>query len=367
MATNSGFRVEPFDYKPALDGVRGLAVAAVFVFHTAKSLAPAGGLGVDVFFVLSGFLITTLLLQERLRTGHVSLSSFYLRRSLRLFPALLAMLVAMRLWSFTLPSSAAEVLNQEIVASLMYVYNFGEQLGLLKSNTTGFIYHTWSLAVEEQFYVVWPALFGLMFKYARATVGIPILAASLLYVPIALTWPDLPASGLVRLFSFHGEIILGCLAALVYNRWIIDRAQRYSQVLGAISMVSLVGILVLFLVKLPNAGAAHLAVSLLSAALTIGLVGNESSLTSRVLSWRPFVDVGVVSYGIYLWHLPVRAWCKEYVLPHWRFGEPAYFGLLVLVTAVVVLLSYRLIEQRALRLKARVAAAASTPAEVPAN
>ena len=82
---------------------------------------------------------------------------------------------------------------------------------------------------------------------------------------------------------------------------------RYSQVLGAISMVSLVGILVLFLVKLPNAGAAHLAVSLLSAALTIGLVGNESSLTSRVLSWRPFVDVGVVSYGIYLWHLPVRA------------------------------------------------------------
>ena len=79
------------------------------------------------------------------------------------------------------------------------------------------------------------------------------------------------------------------------------------------------------------------------------------------------MDVGVVSYGIYLWHLPVRAWCKEYVLPHWRFGEPAYFGLLVLVTAVVVLLSYRLIEQRALRLKARVAAAASTPAEPPAS
>ena len=147
-----------FGYRPALDGLRGLAVLAVISFHAWHGLVPGGWLGVDVFFVLSGFLITWLLVQERLRTGGLALTRFYARRALRLLPALavalpMAVLVA---WMFD-PARLGATLS-EALSSLFYVSNWTAAARADNGLTTGLLTPTWSLSIEEQFYLVWPFL-----------------------------------------------------------------------------------------------------------------------------------------------------------------------------------------------------------------
>ena len=151
------------EYIPGLDGVRALAVAAVIVFHAEMAgLAPGGFLGVDVFFVLSGFLITSLLLRERLATGGLRLGAFYAGRLRRLLPAMLAMLVVSTLAALWWAPDALRRQQQDLPAALLYVSNWwqihSEQSYFEMFGRPPLLQHLWSLAIEEQFYLAWPLL-----------------------------------------------------------------------------------------------------------------------------------------------------------------------------------------------------------------
>jgi peptidoglycan/LPS O-acetylase OafA/YrhL len=153
-------------YLPGLDGMRGLAVAAVMVYHANSSWLPGGFLGVEVFFVISGYLITLLLIGEHERTGRVSLREFYVRRARRLLPALLTLLVGITVYTALFRRDALGQLRGDVIASLGYVSNWYQiwvGQGYTASGDFAPLRHLWSLAVEEQFYVLWPlAMIGLL-------------------------------------------------------------------------------------------------------------------------------------------------------------------------------------------------------------
>src|SRR3954471_21397865 len=151
-------------YVPGLDGLRGIAVIAVLLFHGGVTWAKGGFLGVDVFFVLSGFLITSLLLDERWKTGTVKLSRFWARRARRLLPALLILLAAMAAYATWVPmQSPLGDLRRDVLATLAYVSNWHFIIDggsyFARNAPPSPLRHTWSLAIEEQFYVLWPLLF----------------------------------------------------------------------------------------------------------------------------------------------------------------------------------------------------------------
>ena len=159
-------RVSAWVHMPGLDGVRAIAVVAVLLFHADPTWLPGGFLGVDVFFTLSGFLITSLLLAELDATGGLRFGRFYLRRARRLLPALFLVLVATALLAVTVAQDAAERVREDAVAAFFYVTNWWYVLhGQSYFEATGrppMLQHLWSLAVEEQFYFIWPVLlFGL--------------------------------------------------------------------------------------------------------------------------------------------------------------------------------------------------------------
>ncbi|NBP49618.1 MAG: acyltransferase [Actinobacteria bacterium] len=154
-------------YLPGLDGLRALSVLAVIVYHANKSWLGGGFLGVEVFFVISGYLITTLLLNESERTGSISLRQFWIRRARRLLPALWTMLVMVVLWCAAFEREALGQLRGDVVAAVLYGFNWFQvwmgtsyfgQLGLVP------LRHLWSLAVEEQFYLVWPVLIAVLLR-----------------------------------------------------------------------------------------------------------------------------------------------------------------------------------------------------------
>src|SRR5215469_9867848 len=175
-----------FAYRPALDGVRALAVAAVVLFHAGVPGLTGGFLGVDAFFVLSGFLITSLLLAEHTRRGRIGLAAFWGRRARRLLPALLVMLVAVVLTGrYLLPAVEVRLLRGDALAALGYVANWrmiyrGSDY-FAQTSAPSPLQHTWSLGIEEQFYLIWPlvvvVVFALFARRARALLVIASLGA----------------------------------------------------------------------------------------------------------------------------------------------------------------------------------------------
>src|SRR4051812_8790504 len=169
--------------RPPLDGLRAVAILAVIGFHYGPTKVGGGYLGVDVFFVLSGFLITALLVQERENKGGISLPAFYLRRARRLLPALFIMLVAVAVYGAIYPHRPESAhLWRDIAAAVFYVANWVHGLG--HSLETGLLAHTWSLSVEEQFYLLWPATLVILLarRASRRTIAIVVaigIAASL--------------------------------------------------------------------------------------------------------------------------------------------------------------------------------------------
>ncbi len=188
-------------HMPGLDGVRAVAVAAVVVFHMDESWLPGGFLGVDVFFTLSGFLITSLLLAELDASSKVDFKRFYIRRARRLLPALYLVLVATSIAAMTVAQDAAVRVREDVVAAFFYVTNWWYVLGETSYfEATGrppMLQHLWSLAVEEQFYFVWPVLCWLLWKVGRtrgirvgAIVGALASTVVMAWISIAQGMPD---------------------------------------------------------------------------------------------------------------------------------------------------------------------------------
>ena len=338
--------VQRLGYVPALDGLRAVAISLVLSFH-AFGWPPDGFLGVDMFFVLSGFLITTLLLEEHAEHGTVSLREFYRRRALRLLPALFAML------AICAPALALAGMNRELVvkgvgAGAFYVTNLAIGLGGLEAVGFG---HLWSLSLEEQFYVLWPPL---LFVVLRARIGIAlavVTAASVLVVAQQARLLEAGAPGHRLDWSpdtRSGGILIGCLTGLllVRHRRLVLRASRW---LFAIAL-TLGGLIVV-----ENVGrglyAGFLTLFAVCCAIVIVRVVDRPGLVGAVLATRPLRFVGRISYALYLWHIPVFFVFGIDTFDRFAYGGPVRKVAAIAVSVGCATASYYLVELPFLRRK----------------
>jgi peptidoglycan/LPS O-acetylase OafA/YrhL len=361
-SARDGGRRRGLGYVPSLDGLRGVAIAAVMVFHsTARngSLLPGGFIGVDVFFVLSGFLITVLLAHEFDRHGAISFRRFYMRRALRLLPALAVMLAVFNLYSLlALPREVATRNAVDSAIALFYSANWTRALGWRRPDLLG---HTWSLSIEEQYYLLWPVALVLLLRAVRsrrALVAILALAAAgcwFLRVYLvaggasidrvyngldtradALLWGSALgvayASGLLRPMS----------ASLRWTRWGTVIAIG-SAVLGLGAIAALADWRSLALYDWVLASTA-----LICALIIRRLVTSDSCPLKKLLELPGLVWMGGISYGLYLWHYPIFR-----LLQGSGYGERWVMTLGTLLTLSAASLSYYYVERPLLRLKSR--------------
>jgi len=338
-ATGSGARQEPGHVR-ALDGIRAVAVLLVLLFHLRIPWFRAGFLGVDVFFVLSGFLITSLLLEEIRRTGRVSLPEFWARRARRLLPAVVLVLMVVSLTtSMTTTYTERPSMRGDLLATTGYVANWrliSTSSYFADTGVDSPVEHTWSLAIEEQFYLLWPLLvFGVAALGKRPLTGVGILAllgAGLSAVLLALLWsPGAVERAYMGTDARIFEPLLGAAGAASVasprGRARLERAGPWVLAAGAAAL--LIG-----LVTIEPGGRGYflggaVLVSLGTLAIVAPLWVGAGGIARPVLSWRPLVWIGIVSYGAYLWHWPVTLWL--------RVREPGVDDLLLRQVAAALL------------------------------
>jgi peptidoglycan/LPS O-acetylase OafA/YrhL len=342
-------------YRPILDGVRGVAILAVLSVHTSHlfgwSILKGGSVGVDIFFVLSGFLITCLLLEEWNRTGGINLKNFYVRRGLRLVPALTLVLATLLVLSNILfsPATATET-RSTVPIALFYLTDFSASLWPFTG--LGALRHTWSLAMEEHFYLLWPPVLLLLLKSGwskRTLVAMLVSLALLVCFHRAMLFQS-NASVARTYYGFDTRVdalLIGCVAAMGVS-WGFFRGPKRFAALGT----ALIG---LFLVATDYAsplmhegGFTILAAT--TALVVMSLVFTESGVLTSFLELKPLVWVGRISYGVYLWHYPVFKTMNQVNAP-W----PVKLLLGVFVTFAIASLSFYGMERPLLRLKKRFA------------
>ena len=324
-----------------IDLLRGIAVALVMLRHAWPSTFPgAGVVGVVMFFALSGYLITGLLLDELERTGGVDLRRFYLRRARRLVPALLLLVAGVVLVTLLLdPLGDRDELARTVLVALTWTGNlpFGHA-----SDAT---FHLWTLATEEQFYLLWPAVLVLAFVRGRMRLALVLVAVACVLACIAtLVWlgdaPDLayslPTSWAVCFVVGGATRVLG----------------RHAVVPALSAPVALTGLAVLSVVPLRGHALTYLAGGPAIAALTAVLVLSWRSWTDVTGPARALVLLGTVSYGAYLWNYPLTLWLRPTL-------EDLAGPVALVLTLPVAALSWHLVE-------ARVGARRRTPEPVPA-
>jgi peptidoglycan/LPS O-acetylase OafA/YrhL len=373
-------------YLPGLDGMRALAVAAVIVYHADKTWLPGGFLGVEVFFVISGYLITMLLVAERQRSGHVDLRQFWFRRFRRLLPALFVMMAGVALWVSLFERDELGQLRGDLVAGTAYAMNWF-QIWTGSSYFSSFemvpLRHLWSLAVEEQYYVVWPLVMVAVLKVGRSRLPKvawwflgTALASSVL---MAITFRSGPVidpeqtpgqfvevlgRSISRLdlaylstFTRASGLLLGAALALLWQPWALARAPiaRKAGVTDAVGVVGLVALAAMTYVfhdvVITEEGTRGYDLLYRGGFLLVGLatlvvimavthprtrLGGRVALGNPVLSW-----IGTRSYGLYLYHWPIFQLTRKVA---GKPLTPLEFVLLTALTVVVAEASFRLIE-----------------------
>ncbi|QCQ21337.1 acyltransferase family protein [Desulfoglaeba alkanexedens] len=342
------------NHVPALNGVRGVAVVLVFLFHAGVPGFTGAFIGVDIFFVLSGFLITALLLQEEERRGTVSLKNFYLRRALRLLPALFLLLAVYLVYYFYAAPDAAERRRhfEDALMVLFYVSNWTRAFGWERPYSLG---HCWSLSVEEQFYAVWPLVFlGLM--RLRGNLRAPLIAVLFLGSWGWRVWLLEGGAGWDRVyngFDTRADMLLaGCLLAFLVHdgRLSFWSTRRRAACLSSAAAVAVLAFLAAHgrWQTAPLYKWQYTVLALAAAVVILDVVARPEGLLSRFLSLPPLVWLGGISYGIYLWHYPLLHYVGSLGWRGWR--ATALTAALNLGLAVG---SFYLVERRALRLKRR--------------
>jgi peptidoglycan/LPS O-acetylase OafA/YrhL len=343
-------RTRRIPYEPALDGVRAVAVSAVVVFHgtggaASNRLGRGGFLGVDVFFVLSGYLITTLLLRERVDDGQIAFRDFWLRRARRLLPALVVMLAIAVIYEHA-GAPQPHGIRAAVFPVLFYVQNWH----LVANPHASSLSHTWSLAIEEQWYLVWPVVVSIVL--ARRRRPAPWMLGALGGVALASALWTAHVYSPHSVHAFYGtdtrgqDLVVGAfLAILLALRPRIANA-RQSAAVRAAGVVAL-AILVWAFATWRQDGAyvyrgGFLLVALASAVLIFSLTQSEGGRLRRVLCTRPVVALGVVSYGVYLYNPLIVS-----IVNPSRTSQSglALFLLRCAITAVLVALSWHLVER----------------------
>lgn len=351
-----------FRYQPALDGLRAVSVLLVLLFHTGVSWLPGGYLGVSVFFTLSGYLITSLLLVEHRSTGTISLGGFYARRVRRLLPAsllgLALVLVARSFGAF----SEVPGLRADVIGAIFQVINWVQLAGStsysdLFGSTTSPLEHYWSLAIEEQFYWVWPVvMLVLLRRWGRSWISVAVvtMTAVLSVGAVVIAQVFGPDAAYWATPARLPEILIGASLACV-TRWPrhadspADRRGRarggpVPAWVGLWAPVALVAVLAAAVTFPSGSGPAYEGLlpvfALVTALLIAGL--QVPGQAACILSWRPLVSIGKVSYGLYVFHWPVFVLLRE---RGWDLTTPGGMLVAAAITTLLTVVSYRLVER----------------------
>jgi peptidoglycan/LPS O-acetylase OafA/YrhL len=342
-SSSSHEHIERLGYRPELNGLRALSVLAVAVFHTNLGILQGGWLGVDLFFVLSGFLITTLLLEERDENG-IRLGAFYARRALRLLPALAALLGFLML--LVTVGAASSSTTRDVPWVLSYIANWRPAVG----GGRGPLTHLWSLSVEEQFYVVWPlVLVGLLrasVPARRLVIGLAGVAGTIAIVRTGLFIAHVitPERAYFGSDVRADALLAGCLLAVVRHAGWASHIERYVRTLLWPAVAGLV--VIAFVHASPFARTGPLLFGPVDGAALVVVAGLVLfPHRFRALRWRPLVELGKLSYAFYLWHVPVMVVFGMSPVLRLVLGLP--------LTLVASIASRFLVEQPMLRWKRR--------------
>ncbi|MBC1971303.1 acetyltransferase [Listeria welshimeri] len=343
-------------YVPSIDGLRALAVIAVIAYHLNFSWAKGGFIGVDIFFVLSGYLITNILLTQWEKNQTLQLKHFWLRRFRRLIPAAYVMIVVVVIFSVLFHSEILKNLRGDAIASFFYVSNWW----FIFHNVSYFdsfgmpspLKNLWSLAIEEQFYLIWPVFLLVFLRWVKnpklllkIVIGLGLLSAiwmTILYVPG--TDPSRVYYGTdTRLF----DLLSGCALAFVwpFNRLspnIPKRSKAALNIAGTISILFFFLITALVSEYQPFLYRGGLLFVAIMGVVMIATIAHPASYLSKIFSFKPIRWIGTRSYGIYLWHYPIIT----LTTPVLEIGQPSIWRSILQVAATFIIaeLSFRYIE-----------------------
>lgn len=331
-------------YRADIDGLRSLAVLPIVFFHLGFSWIPGGYVGVDIFFVISGYLIGGIILSQ-IHQDRYSIIDFYVRRFRRIMPALIAMLaittLAMLLMAFprALVDYSKSLIATALFGSNIYFWRTSDYFA--PSAETQSLLHTWSLAVEEQYYLIFPILMLIVARFRKSAI-MPVVtalaAASLALSAYAVFERPVPTFFLLP--TRFWELLLGVIAVRMRLRSLEKRSLREFLTVVGLAMVTIP--ILIYTPEIPFPGLAAVP-PCLGTALLLLTGAHGPSLGSRILAIRPLVFVGLISYSLYLWHWPVVVLLKQW-LPTDRLNIAQQIGALALSFATAWL-SWRVIER----------------------
>lgn len=336
------------DYRPDIDGLRALAVLPVLLYHAFPTLVPGGFIGVDIFFVISGYLITGIIHRQMVEK-RFSIAGFYARRIRRIFPALIVVvLVTLLIGCYMLPPREMKSLGSNIFGSAIFIQNFVllGQVGYFDlSAEKKPLLHLWSLGIEEQYYIVWPLLLSLIGAWRRRSLAITAALAIASFVACVIVQRHAPDYAFYLPVTRAWELLAGSGLALWLNgRTVGPQTQipawsDYRQVVSIGALLVLVVALLRYHPGVPHPGYFTLAPVLASAVL----IGMQGTFVHRyLLSARPAVFIGLISYPLYLWHYPLMAYARI----HFVDGvSPRMMWAIMAASIVLAWLTYQLIEK----------------------
>ncbi len=342
------------NYSPPLDGLRGIAILSVMLFHADAPFLKGGFLGVDLFFVLSGFLITSLLVAEFDAHGTITLKDFYIRRILRLIPALMLLLLVFCLLSFLLLTSEKANRNYvDALISLAYVSNWARAFSMHPPDYLG---HTWSLSIEEQFYILWPIVLLFLLRVSTRRFYIVLIAIA----TASISWllrVSLLESGATLERLYNGldtradALMAGCAVGTALMSGLLTRKKNRKNLLLNLTALVSFGVLCVFLILgdwqapfLYQFG--FIIIELLTVILIVDVLTNPESIMRKFLEIKGLVWVGSISYGLYLWHYPIFR-----LLFDFNYSWSTVFIIGFPMTFAVAAASYYLMEKPILKLK----------------
>ncbi|MGS3978163.1 acyltransferase family protein [Staphylococcus pseudintermedius] len=343
-------------YMPGLDGVRAVAVIAIIIYHLNPQWLSGGFLGVDTFFVISGYLITSLLLTEYHNTGKIKLMSFWLRRVKRLIPAVLFLVMGVIVLSLIFMPTEIQKVRADSIAAIFYVSNWWyimQNVDYFEQFAVQPLKHLWSLAIEEQFYLVFPIVLLSLFSFIRRLKSIRIIFLILLVISmIAMMVLYVPNENVARVYfgtdTRIQTLLMGVLLALVWPPFQL-KAKVNRQMRTMIDTAGVVGLAILFIcfkfVSETNSILYYGGFFLISTVtlLVIASSVHPSGYFAKFLGNKVFTFIGSRSYSLYLWHYPII------VLIHHQFVQgqipPLVYVVEILLMVLMAEFSYKFIEQ----------------------
>jgi peptidoglycan/LPS O-acetylase OafA/YrhL len=336
--------VRAVDHRKDIDGLRAVAVLAVIVHHASPRVLPGGFIGVDVFFVISGFLITSIILRD-LDAGTFSFATFYERRVRRLAPNLTLLLVfcSCVAWFLLLPADfrnySKSLFSTSIFTSNMFFWR--DSWYFAAPSQTKPLLHTWSLGIEEQYYLLFPAVLWLLKRYFPDRIRFACVVGFAASLALSI-WAvrNTPAAAFYLLPSRAWELLLG--SVLVVGVLPKTDSIRALELLSATGLIAIVTATLIFDTSTPFPGAAALLPGIGAALVIYAGIAPSDTMARRLLSWRPLVIIGLMSYSLYLWHWPLLAYARYYFLSGLTPGATALF---VGSSLLIAYLAWRFVEQ----------------------